>query len=269
MSVLLEFQRTMRRAIAGPEVLRPEDVRDWLGDDTEAAWRLAVYRDTARSALGNALALSYPAVRRLVGADFFDGAAQEFIGAQLPESGCLNDYGAEFAGFLGTFVDRFAPSAPLRYLADVARLEWAVNQALHAPDLPGLDLSRLGALDAAAMAALRLIPHPSISLLALDFPADLIWRAVLDHDDAAMSAIDLRRGPVWLLVERTSQSVRVQRLEESAARFTQRLFAGEPLQAALEPEAAGAQQAVLAEHLSCGRIVDFHADPIHEDPCHE
>ena len=50
MSVLLEFQRTMRRAIAGPEVLRPEDVRDWLGDDTEAAWRLAVYRDTARSA---------------------------------------------------------------------------------------------------------------------------------------------------------------------------------------------------------------------------
>ncbi|HXN10824.1 MAG TPA: DNA-binding domain-containing protein [Steroidobacteraceae bacterium] len=258
MPALLEFQRAMRRAITGPEA---NDLDAWMGANEEAEWRLAVYRDTARSALGNALALSYPAVRRLLGAEFFDGAAQAFVGAQLPQSGCLNDYGEQFAGFLGPFVARHAPTAPLSYLVDVAQLEWAVNRALHAPDRPGLELSRLGSLDQAAMAALRLIAHPSISLLSLQCPADLVWRAVLDQDDAAMAAIDLRSGPVWLLVERTGQPVRVQRLEESAARFTQRLFAGEPLHAALEPEAAEAQQAVLAEHLRSGRIVDF----IHED----
>jgi hypothetical protein len=261
MPALLEFQCAMRRAILATQAHGSEAVRDWLGEDIEAPWRLSVYRDTARSALGNALALSYPAVRRLVGAEFFDGAAQEFIAAQLPESGCLNDYGAEFAGFLDPFMVRHAPGAALGYLTDVARLEWAVNRALHAPDRNALELSRLAALDATAMAALRLIPHPSISLLALDHPADLIWRAVLDQDEAAMRALDPRRGPVWLLVERTCQPVRVQRLEEMAGRFTQRLFAGEPLHAALEPELATAQQAVLAEHLSRGRIVDF----IHED----
>lgn len=255
MPALLEFQRAMQRAIVGAEDAAA--LRAWIGEDEEAGWRLAVYRDTAHSTLGNALALTYPAVRRLVGADFFDGAAQAFIRAQLPHSGCLNDYGAGYPAFIAAFVARHAPAAGLSYLADVATLEWAVNQALHAPDRPALDLARLAALDEAAIATLRLIPHPSISLLFLDYPADLIWRAVLDQDDAAMAAIDLHGGPVCLLVERAEQPVRVQRLEEPTARFTQRLFAGQPLHAALEPQASGAQHAALAEHLTGGRIVDF------------
>jgi hypothetical protein len=260
MPALLEFQRAMQRAIMGAG--EANAIRAWIGEDEESAWRLAVYRDTARATLGNALALTYPAVRRLVGAEFFDAAAQAFIDAQLPRSGCLNDYGAGYPAFIAAFAAEHASAAGLSYLADVATLEWAVNQALHAPDQPALDLARLAGLDEAAMATLRLIPHPSISLLFLEFPADLIWRAVLDQDDAAMAAIDLDGGPVCLLVERAEQPVRVQRLDETAARFTQRLFAGQPLHAALEPQAVGAQhvalaQQALAEHLTRGRIVEF------------
>jgi hypothetical protein len=77
-----------------------------------------------------------------------------------------------------------------------------------------------------------------------------------------MAAIDLRSGPVWLLVERAGGTVRVQRLDLSAARFTQRLFAGEPLHAALEADAAQAHHAVLADHLACGRIIDFQLDTL-------
>jgi hypothetical protein len=260
MPALLEFQRAIRHMIAAedaPDGPAAEALRAWLGEDAEAAWRLAVYRDTARASLGQALALTYPAVRRLVGAEFFDGAAQAFIGAQLPHSGCLNDYGAGFPAFLAAFVAQHAPAAALSYLADIANLEWAVNCALHAPDRPGLELARLAELDEQAMASVRLIPHPSISVLLLQYPADRIWRAVLDQDDAAMAAIELACGPVCVLIERAGQSVRVQRLDAPSGRFTQRLFAGEPLHAALEPEAAGAQRAALAEHLASGRIVDF------------
>jgi hypothetical protein len=111
------------------------------------------------------------------------------------------------------------------------------------------------------MASLRLIPHPSLSLLFVDYPVDLIWRAVLDQDDAAMAGVELSRGPLCLLIERIGQSVRVQRLEEPAARFTQRLIAGEPLHAALEPADAATQHITLADHLACGRIVDFELSP--------
>jgi Putative DNA-binding domain len=134
MPALLEFQRAMRQAIAGTDGTAPDALRAWIGEDDEAPWRLAVYRDTARTTLGNALALTYPAVLRLVGADFFAGAAQAYIDAQLPQGGCLNDYGSDFPATLAPFVARHAPAAPLDYLADVARFEWAVNRALHAPD---------------------------------------------------------------------------------------------------------------------------------------
>jgi hypothetical protein len=257
MPALLEFQRAMQRAILGSAAEAPRAVGAWIGEDEEAAWRLALYRDTARTTLGNALAITYPAVLRLVGAEFFAGAAQAFIDAQRPQGGCLNDYGAGFAALLARFVAEHVTEAALDYLSDVATLEWAVNRALHAPDRPGLELGRLSALDETAMAALRFVPHPSVSLLILDYPADLIWRAVLDQDDAAMAAIDLGCGPACLLIERAGQSVLVQRLDAAAARFTQRLFAGEPLHAALETQAAETQRAVLADHLACGRMVDF------------
>jgi hypothetical protein len=265
MSALLEFQRAMRVAILGEG---PDALRSFLGEHEETPWRLAVYRDTARSTLSQALALTYPAVRRLVGAEFFAGATQAFLSAQLPRSGCLNDYGAQFPELLTAFVLKHAPAADFRYLGDVARLEWAVNRALHAPDRPALALERLASLPPSSLAGVRFEPHPSLSLLYLDHPADTIWRAVLDSDDAAMAAVDLHGGPVHLLVERVGQQVRVQRLDDPAARFTQRVFAGEPLQAALgsdadsdvAPEVVEAQQATLAEHLGLGRFVDFRTD---------
>jgi len=41
----------------------------------------------------------------------------------------LAEYGDGFADFLAGF----APAQSLPYLADVARLEWAINAAYHAP----------------------------------------------------------------------------------------------------------------------------------------
>lgn len=257
MPALLEFQRAMRHAIAATDGAVPEALRAWIGAGEESQWRLAIYRDTSRATLGNALALSFPAVQRLVGAEFFAGAAQGFIDTQLPQGSCLNDYGAGFAAWLAGFIAQHAPAAPLAYLPDVARLEWAVNRALHAPDRAALALERLAVLDEKAMAGLRFVPHPSVSVLSLEYPADLIWRAVLEQDDAGMAAVDLRSGPVSLLVERFDGTVRVQRLAPSTARFTQRLFAGEPLHAVLEPDIAEPHHAELADHLGCGRMVDF------------
>jgi len=264
MSALLEFQRAMGGALFGAG---PDAMDAWVPPGEQSAWRFAVYRDTARATLLNALTLTYPAVHRLVGPDFFAGAAQAFIAGRLPRGACLNDYGGGFADHLAGFLAAHAPDSGLAYLGDVARLEWAVSRALHAPDRPALDLGRLAALDPTALGALRLIAHPSLSLLSLDHPADRIWRAVLDQDDAAMAAVELASGPVWLLVERVDQvgrGVQVQRLAEPVGRFTARLCAGDPLHAALEPEAAAAdaaaQHRALAEHLAAGRFVDFEFD---------
>jgi hypothetical protein len=194
-----------------------------------------------------------------VGAEFFEGAAREFIRRHPPTSPCLNDYGASLPAFLAAF----APASTLVYLADVARLEWAVNRALHADDAAPLQLTRLAALDQAAMAQLRFAMHPAVSVLRLEFPADAIWRAVLDQDAAAMAAIDLSSGPVHLLVEREADALQVRRLNAARWQFAARLRAGEPWFAMLEEAPDADLGAWLAEHLACGRITDFqlHALP--------
>src|SRR5690349_10699457 len=89
------------------DFLLSEDSHAVCGDIVEdgfpAAERVRVYRNTFRGTLVASLRMTYPAAERLVGRDFFDDAAGEFVLAHPPRSGCLDQYGGEFADFLGGF----------------------------------------------------------------------------------------------------------------------------------------------------------------------
>jgi hypothetical protein len=215
--------------------------------------RLNVYRNTLVGTLTTALRLSFPAIHRLVGTEFFESAARLFIEAQPPRSAYLNDYGETFPQFLADF----PPAASVPYLPEVARLEWAVNHALHAIDVAPLDLSRLSALALPERQAITFVPHPSISLLAAQYPVDAIWRAVLDQNDVALANIHLRTGPVWLIVERQENGVEVSRFGEPDWKFALALFSSLPLQDAIDAAPEANASILLADHLSAGRIVDF------------
>ena len=249
--MLLEVQRAMRRSL----VERDDSVASTYvaAGALSAAARLAVYRNTFASVLTNALRLSYPAVHRLVGADFFEGAARVFIEEGPPQSACLDVYGGGFAGFLS----RFPQAASLAYLPDVARLEWAVNRALHALDAEPLELARLAKLNETDMARVCFVPHPSVSLVRADYPADTIWRAVLVQDDAALAAIDLSTEPVGLLVERLPTGIETRRLNEGEWRFISALCAGRPLASAIEETPDNEVHTLLAEHFAAGRFIEF------------
>src|SRR3989442_1089711 len=94
---LLELQRALRASLV------THDDRGISAHVVDAglspAERLDVYRNTFASVLTTALRLSYPAVHRLVGAEFFEGAARVFIETSLPRSACLDDYGDRLAHF--------------------------------------------------------------------------------------------------------------------------------------------------------------------------
>lgn len=247
---LLDLQEAVHRAIVAREDRTAAmHVR---ADGIEPAARLSIYRNTFFASLTTALRLSYPAIQRLVGDAFFEGAAHIFIAERPPRSAYLNEYGAEFAEFLA----RFPPAASIPYVSDVARLEWAVNRALHAPDGEPLAIGRLAELDAAEHERVCLVPHPSVGLVHTNYPADAIWRAVLEQDDARLSAIDLAAGPAWLIVERPA-AVEVRRLSEPEWRFMAELCAGHPLQAILDsnPDIDAPQS--LANHLAAGRFIAF------------
>jgi len=251
MPTLLELQRAVYRSLVAHD--DEAAARHILADGLAPEARLNVYRNTFIGTITTALRLSFPAVHRLVGSAFFESAARIFIEAGPPRSAYLDEYGVDFPEFL----ENFLPAASLSYLPGVARLEWAVSRALHAPDAGALDVSRLSTIDPADHARIVFVPHSSVGLVRADHPVEDIWRAVLAQDDAAMAAIDLRSGPLWLLVHRLETGIHVGRLCEPAWRFMAALCAGQPLQDAIDLAPDVDAAASLAEHLAAGRFVGF------------
>jgi hypothetical protein len=254
MPALRELQRSLGAFLLGEE--RDAVCAHVVEDGFGAAERCRIYRNGCRSTLTGALRLTYPAVDRLVGRDFFDAAAGTFALAHPPASGYLNEYGAGFADFLAAF----EPADALSYLPDVARFEWALGVAANAPDAPALDARALAAVDAEHHASLVFEPHPSVNLLRLAFPTDRIADAVLAGDDDAMSHIDLSDGPVAIAVHRGPAGVEAQRLDPRAYAFVLKLCAGEPLGALLKTAPVEAP-ALLAEQLAKGRLTAFRIKP--------
>jgi hypothetical protein len=251
MPTLLEIQHAVRRSLVARDDAQAAVYI--VADELLPEARLNIYRNTFIGALTTALRLSFPAVHRLVGGEFFESAARVFIEAGPPRSAYLDDYGTGFPEFLASF----GPAASLPYLSGVARLEWAVSRALHASDEQAIDVSRLSEINPADHGRIAFVPHPSVGLVRADHPVDAIWRAVLAQDDAAMARIDLNAGPAWLLVQRQQSGIEVIGCTESAWRFASALCTSRPLQAAIDAAPDVEASILLAEHLAAGRFVDF------------
>jgi hypothetical protein len=225
------------------------------------AARLGVYRNNILGNYRKVLAATYPVVKRLVGVAFFDAASDQFARAHPSPRGDVNRYGAEFPVFLLSY----APARELAYLADVARLEWAIDQANIASDALPLDFGALAAIDPQMLPDLRLMLHPSAALIASRFPIMRIWQTNqpgYQGDDR----IDLCEGGDTLLVLRTSSGIAVERVGVAEHAFLASLAANEMLSLAADRadklDARFDLAAVLRAHVVNHTIVAFRAPPI-------
>lgn len=192
---LLELQQRFRGAILGEDPALEAAIE---GRGLTAAQRLQIYRNNSLISLTQALKTTFPALVRIVDERFFAFAADRFIRAQPPRQPRLAEYGADFADFLASF----EPARTLPYLPDLARLEWAINQAYNAEDLPPLDVTKLATLAPEDLPSLRLRLHPASRLIASPYAIDQLWRANCPSAAAdEPQPTDLDR-PTGLLVQR-------------------------------------------------------------------
>lgn len=141
------------------------------GKGLEPAARLQIYRNIIFNNLTAALRTAYPAVLKLVGEDFFAAAAARYIRGYPSTSGNLQDFGAAFADCLGSMPE----ARTLAYLADMARLEWARQQAYLAADAAPLEPGALAEVADDRQDNLCLALHPSARLLESSYPVLDIW----------------------------------------------------------------------------------------------
>jgi hypothetical protein len=245
MSKLRDLQCGIGRAVLGQD--EASIVSAIMGDGLDPAARLNIYRNHYISSLGEALKATYPVVCRLVDERFFAYAASEYIKISPPRQVCLFEYGEGFPDFLAAF----PACASLVYLADVARLEWLINAALHAPLQQPVEASDLGHLNSADYPRLVFALQPSLRFIDSAWPIDRIWH--LNRPDAAeVGAIDLAAGGCCLEIRQSGEDVVFRPLESGEFALRAALANGRTLGAAVE--AALAQDPMLDAVLALRRL---------------
>ncbi|MFI5316714.1 MAG: putative DNA-binding domain-containing protein [Myxococcota bacterium] len=213
--------------------------------------RLRTHRETVLSGLAGALEAIHPVCLRLVGSDFFRALARRFAREVPSRSPDLNDYGAA----LGDFLERFEPARALVYLPDVARLEWALHRARHAPDAVPLDVAALAALPEQERAEFRFQLAPGTGLVASRWPVDRIWQAN-QPESGADGTLCLDSGEVQLVISRGPQGTWFERVSAAELALLRGFARGEPLEraAAEWPESAESLGRALARAAELGWI---------------
>jgi len=229
-----------------------------VGGALDPLARIAIYRNNVLGNYRHALAATYPVVRRLLGGSQFDAAIAAFVRAHPSLHGDVNRYGSDMARFLATY----PPARPLAHLRDVARLEWAIDQANIAADAPPFDLPGLSAVPLAAMGALRFALHPSVQIIKSRHPIFRIWQ-VNQPGYEGDGPVDRGEGADLLLVRRAPDGVLIERLAPGEHALLVALARNKRLDEAekrgAEAEAAFDLAEVLKRHVATQTIVAFHA----------
>ena len=253
MPQLAERQRGFAAALLDPELPVPIGL---VGPDGEPdPKRFAVYRNNVVVSLIEALEDAFPAVRRIVGADFFRAMARAHVMEEPPCSPILLDYGAGFSDF----IRRFEPAATLVYLADVARIERAWTEAYHAPDASPIDPGAFNNPFPDQLPAIQLELHPSLRLVRSPFPALTIWQ--MNVADGVPAPVDPAANGEDVLVVRPAADVEVRLIPKGSLEFIQAVANGEAVLAALETALIANSRfdlsANLADLMRAGALVGY------------
>lgn len=230
-----EMQREFAGGLSDPSAAVPGFL---TSADGAPARRYAVYRNNHVAGLVDALAESYPVVRRLVGDDFFRAMAAEYVRRRPPRSPVLLAYGEDFAGF----IEGFAPAGALGYLPDMARLERLMTESLQAADAAPLTISALQDLPPEDLPSLRMIAHPSTRFLASDWPVVSIWRGHQPANDGVLMPGD--GGAENAIILRPDMTVDLHDVEPGAFEFLAALAGGAALGDAAERIAGDGETAL-------------------------
>jgi hypothetical protein len=190
--------------------------------------RLRIYRNNTFVSLTDALMATFPAVVSIVDERFFRYMAHTFIAAYPPHEPMLSNYGADLATFIAGLFD---PCRPLPYLADLARLEWAINEAGHEGDEPALPPETLTKFAPEVLAAGSMRLQPSLRLVVSRWPILALWQA--NQPDTTAEQPSLERRATRVLIRRKGCGVSMDLHSGARVRFLHNLRHGATVEAAV------------------------------------
>lgn len=203
---------------------RQHQVRDQLLaehiDDAALSPGMAIYRNAYRMRLLEVLRNTFPKTLAWVGDEAFDTAARHHILQRPPSAFTLDVYGGEFVPALHTLFGNDPE------VAELAWLEWQLQQAFAAVDQPVLDGERFAAAvnDGLDWERVTMRAVGSVALRSIATHCTEIWKALAAGTPAPSRW--LRDRQVQLLVWRQALTPQFRLLEAGEHAALQRLAGG-------------------------------------------
>ncbi|HVU05527.1 MAG TPA: DNA-binding domain-containing protein [Polyangiaceae bacterium] len=165
------------RAITGPESeasRAPSYLTD--GPRMNARERLEVYRSGYRARLVECLEDDYRAFSAVVGHEAFHALAEGYIEKFPSSSPSLNYFGRRFPEYVrGVEVPGFPGKGA--FFSELAALEWAIVEVIHAETPPPLDGNALRSLKPEDFATAHFEPSEAVRLLRFEHPVNPFFQA--------------------------------------------------------------------------------------------
>ena len=244
MASLLEQQRAFAAAISGRVGAAANQVA------VRPAANLGIYRNNTDWQFRNALALSFPVVKRRVGDDYFRQLASQYRRHHPSRSGDLHWVGRDFPAFLSACL----AGGDYAWLADLAALEWAREESSVAESRPAVGPEALANVATDDLEGAVLTLQPSLRLGDSRFPVVSVWVAN-QHENAP--PVDQSVGEERYMVLLRDDGVEIARLDAPLHAFVAALASESPLGAAMsqagldEAGLLAALKFVFAQSLVC------------------
>ena len=197
--------------------------------------RLGIYHHAYHARLVSCLADDFPVVKHALGAETFTRLARRYVEVHPSRGPNLVTFGRAFPGFCRTQADVLERPD---LAADLAELEWAIVEVIHAAPCPPIAPAVLEAVPPEAWPEVTFTPSPSLRLLEHGHPVNGYLGAVKRGESPELPG----PAPAFTAVHRKDWAVWRMSHTPLMAQVLRSLLAGAPLGEALAClEAGGAE----------------------------
>ncbi len=178
--------------------------------------RIEVYRNNVFGNFDSVLEMIYPAIKQLVGEDYFNNLCHQYHQQYPSQSGNLNEYGKYFSRLIGNLKNQHK----LAYLQNLASLEWQYHLACFAKDVAVFEIEKFQKLNQKDLFKIKFKLHPSCRLIFSKYPVYDIWQ----FTQKKKKKLNLKNlHPQYILIERSNWQTNIHHLTEPEFCFLKEL----------------------------------------------
>lgn len=257
MNALSETQAAFRDAVTGG---LSDRILGSLRCPADAGIRLDIYRRHHRESFRRHLRGRYPTLEWLLGTDHLVALADDTLRRSPPRAPSMAEYGQELMETLLAEGDGLPP-----YVADVARVDWALGCISVAVACGAVGIETLAAVAADELGAVTLTLQPGLAHVHAAWPIDEL--VTLRLGAAAPAQLAFAPQETWLELRGARGRFSLRRLSAGDFAFRAGVAAGESLgqaaEAALAREASFDVAAALSAIFGEGLVITSSGESHH------